>query len=94
MIGNRPTLKDIILEDVADLVDLTCQETLSQEAEQPMYPYKIAGLCATCEKRLCLYVGTTQTGIRKLQELLLDELKILCGPCGRNTFQYGPEQRI
>ncbi|AAZ39802.1 E7 [Capra hircus papillomavirus 1] len=88
MIGLQPTLKDVELYPV-DSIDLTCYETLSPEVGPEYYPYEIAGHCARCNRGLRLYVCTTRPGIRKLEQQLLDDLSILCGTCGRDSFQHG-----
>ena len=95
MIGKQATIPDIKLElqDLVLPIDLHCDEELTEEqsenlsesTEAEVEPrrtlYKIVVPCGGCDSRLKFYVSATQFGIRSLEDLLLEELSLLCPTC-------------
>lgn len=99
MRGERPSLKDIVLEpqDEAPAEELVLQanllsdESLSPDdvlEEELKVLYKIDGECGTCRSRIRLVVGATEEGIRGLQHLLLAEVDLICVSCAKE-FRHG-----
>ncbi|ATQ38262.1 E7 [Gammapapillomavirus 7] len=89
MHGTVANIKDIILEDINDLilpVNLLSGEDLSAEAElEPAHvPYKIVAYCL-CGARLKFCVAASPEGIRRFQQLLLGELLLLCSGCSKRS---------
>lgn len=95
MHGNQVDIKDIVLQDVNDLilpVNLLCNEDLSQEAElEPAFsPYKIVVYCFSCGVKLKFYIAASREGIRDFEQLLLGQLGFICTGCSRSrTVQDG-----
>ena len=87
MIGKQATLRDIVLEELVQPIDLHCHEELEEveEAvveEEPEYtPYKIIVFCGGCDTKLKLYVLATDFGIRSFQASLLENVKLVCPTC-------------
>lgn len=88
MIGKQATLRDIVLEELVQPIDLHCHEELFEEVEEavveeePEYtPYKIIVFCGGCDTKLKLYVLATDSGIRVFQTALLDNVKLVCPTC-------------
>lgn len=88
MIGKQATLRDIVLEELVQPIDLHCHEELTEEVEEavveeePDYsPYKIIVFCGGCDTKLKLYVLATDFGIRSFQASLLDNVKLVCPTC-------------
>lgn len=93
MIGKEVTLRDIVLElTEPQPVDLHCEEELPEqdtEVEPERTSYKIILRCGGgCGTRLRIFVAATHSGITSLQELLLEEVVLLCPDC-RNSDQHG-----
>lgn len=99
MRGERPSLRDIVLEPVGqpaaeELVleaNLLSDESLSPDdvlEEEPKVLYKIDGECGTCRSRIRLVVGATGEGIRGLQQLLISEVDLICCTCAKE-FRHG-----
>lgn len=97
MIGKEVTIPDIVLEELQELaqpIDLHCYEELpdatSEESEEEpeRIPYKIVVPCCGCPVKLRLYVFATHFGIRALQDLLLQEVQLICPQC-RETIRNG-----
>lgn len=94
MIGKEVTLRDIVLEFTEPQpVDLHCEEELPEqdtEVEPERTAYKIILRCGGgCGTKLRLFVAATQVGIRGLQDLLLEEVVILCPDCRNSDLQHG-----
>lgn len=92
MHGTVPDIKDIVLEDVNELilpVNLLSDEDLSAEAEldSAHVPYQIIAYCL-CGSRLKFSVAASPEGIRRFEQLLLGELLLLCTGCS-NRFRHG-----
>lgn len=95
MIGKQATLRDIVLEELVQPIDLHCHEELLEEVEEavveeePIYtPYKIIVFCGGCDTRLKLYVLATDCGIRAFQASLLETVKLVCPTC-REDIRHG-----
>lgn len=95
MRGERPTMQDIALGPLEDLVLpanlLSDEDSLSLDEipeEEPKVLYKIDGACGLCETRIRLVVGATQRGIRDLQSVLLTEVDFICTTCAKAN-QHG-----
>lgn len=99
MRGERPTLKDIVLEPAGEApaeelvlpANLLSDESLSPDdipEEELKALYKIDGECGTCRSRIRLVVGATTEGIRGLQHLLISEVDLICVTCAKE-FRHG-----
>nr|AYA93477.1 MAG: E7 protein [Human papillomavirus] len=96
MMGEKPTLKDIILEEqLTDLVmpaHLLCEESLSPDdtpEEESLSPYQVDSLCKACNKRVRLFVVATPGAIYLLEQLLFNNLSIVCPVCSRSNLHHG-----
>lgn len=87
MIGKQATIPDIMLDlqDLVQPIDLHCDEELSENQEEEPVPqridYKIVSSCGGCGIKLRIFATCTQFGIRTLQDLLLEEIALLCPDC-------------
>ncbi|AAO15008.1 E7 [Human papillomavirus type 92] len=87
MIGKQATIPDIVLDlqDLVQPIDLHCDEDLSENQEEEPAPqridYKIVSSCGGCGIKLRIFASCTQFGIRTLQDLLLEEIALLCPDC-------------
>lgn len=88
MIGKQATLRDIVLEELVQPIDLHCHEELLEEVEEavieeePEYtPYKIIVNCGGCDTKLKLFVLATNFGIRAFQAALLENVRLVCPSC-------------
>lgn len=84
------TLEDIAVEfqDVISPISLSCEEEeIETEVVEYPVPYEIQAVCYCCEEQLRIAVVTSTSGIRQLQDLLLDSLSLLCAGCSREAFR-------
>lgn len=96
MIGPAIKSGDIEL-DLQSLVlpeNLLSNESLSpdtegQAEEVEQAPYTIDTTCNSCGARVRICVVATRSGILLLQELLTQEVNLLCPSCSRNTLRHG-----
>lgn len=94
MIGRQPTLQDIELdlETLVEPVNLYCEESLSPdsegEEEDVEVIYRVDTYC-DCGTAVRLIVTASDAALRQLQQLLLQDLQIVCPPCARAIFQNG-----
>lgn len=100
MIGKEVTIPDIVLElqELVQPIDLHCYEDLqelpdvpsedSEEEQVERIPYKIVAPCGGCGARLRLFVIATFFGIRTQQELLIQEVQLVCPQC-REVIRNG-----
>lgn len=93
MHGEAVNIKDIVLENVNDLIlpaNLLSNEDLSAEAEQELdhSPFKVIVHCYNCETKLKFTVAASPDGIRGFQQLLLGQLSFFCTGCSR-AIRYG-----
>ena len=94
MIGTTPTIKDIVLLEAPPCpLSLHCNETLEEEieveveAEPPaLQPYRVDVPCGVCSRPLKLVILSDPSGVRTLQQLLCDNLSLVCGAC--STIRY------
>ncbi|ASC49549.1 E7 [Bovine papillomavirus] len=89
MLGPKPTIKDIVLEEQPpERVDLMCQEQLEEE-EEPREDYKVLLCCGHCGCNLKIYFRASAASIRHLHQLFLGDLDLLCRYCGAGRLQNG-----
>lgn len=95
MRGQTPTLKDIILTDIPDVVSLYCDEQLLDSSEeedngdclrdQPAKPaqlaYRVVTECGLCSRPVRLAVLCGVEDLRKLQQLMVEAVAIVCPGC-------------
>ncbi|ABB17197.1 E7 protein [Bos taurus papillomavirus 7] len=55
-----------------------------QEEGPRLCLYYICTVCAWCQSHLRLSVSTSDSSLRKFQELLCGDLTVVCTPCARN----------
>ncbi|ANZ90251.1 E7 protein [Bos taurus papillomavirus 19] len=94
MRGEAATIKDIDLLHLSDLIqphNLECQEELpaGEELKEELCPYGLDTCCASCSTCLRLYIVTSNSSIRLLQELFLKDLSLLCARCSRTNLRNG-----
>lgn len=101
MIGKEVTLQDIVLE-LSELlpevqpVDLFCEEELPnelQEAEVELHiertAYKVVVPCGCCKVKLRIFITATEFALRTFQNLLFEQLQLLCPECRGNCNHGG-----
>lgn len=91
MLGPAPSIPDIVLSELPpEPVQLLCQEQLQEEEveHRARELYKILLTCGYCGRCLVLFVRGTAPSVRLLHHLLLDDLDIVCGCCGR-AYKHG-----
>ncbi|AOY65115.1 E7 [Equus caballus papillomavirus 8] len=98
MRGRNVTLRDIVLEERPQLVDLHCDEQLPPEEEEEevanyeevveVTPYRVALPCGVCASPLRLFIQATDEGRRGLELLLFRDLAIICPSCARNETRH------
>lgn len=97
MIGNKPTLQDIVLEcqDEVIPISLECEESLSPDTEgeeEELEKFNIDTHCS-CGARVCIIVEATPSAIRTLHLLLRQELSVVCPRCADDLLRHGGQQR-
>ena len=97
MRGDRPTLGDIILEELIMPINLLCDEaseSLSFDCEgeeEQLEPYRIECTCFNCGIRIRFCVVCSRGGIGAFEQLLTEEINLICATCARN-LQHGRSQ--
>nr|P08350.2 RecName: Full=Protein E7 [Bos taurus papillomavirus 4] len=88
MKGQNVTLQDIAieLEDTISPINLHCEEEIETEEVDTPNPFAITATCYACEQVLRLAVVTSTEGIHQLQQLLFDNLFLLCAACSKQVF--------
>lgn len=89
MIGQNVNLKDIVLNEVPDAVDLHCGEVLQEEEEEEQQvheaiiqePYRVSICCGYCRQPITFVCLATIIAVRQLQELLFGPLGLVCARC-------------
>lgn len=88
MIGNAPSLQDIVLDSVPDTVCLHCDEELPEEEEEEesmqlvLEYYEVGSTCYCCERPVKFTCAANPDSILLLHELLLESgLQFLCSRC-------------
>nr|UXX42010.1 MAG: E7 [Gammapapillomavirus sp.] len=90
MRGEVATIPDIELEELVLPSNLVSDESLSpddeiiEERSETHCHYRIDTICHSCERPVRCCVSASNTGIRLLQQLLLEELSLLCPGCSRH----------
>lgn len=88
MVGERPTLQDILLTEQPQAVDLVCDEELGEEEEQQVQQgedlFQVEIQCPLCDSPLRFCVRGTPESVRQFHQLLLDNLGFLCLNCYRH----------
>lgn len=97
MIGEKPTLQDIVLEckDEVLPVCLECEESLSPDTEgeeEELENFNITTNCS-CGERVCIVVEATPSAIRTVHYLLQQELIVICPSCAEDLLRHGRQQR-
>ncbi|AEA35068.1 early protein E7 [Saimiri sciureus papillomavirus 3] len=91
MIGAAPTLKDIILSELPEPVDLRCHEDINYDevdsnedvTEGHTGLYQVVCQCNTCSQSLRLLVKCTEDDVEVLHDLLTTTLELVCPLCAR-----------
>ncbi|AEA35056.1 early protein E7 [Saimiri sciureus papillomavirus 1] len=91
MIGAQPTLKDIILSELPEPVDLQCNEDIDYDevdnnedvTQGHAGLYQVLCQCYTCYRDLRLLVKCTAEDVDILNSLLTGTLEIVCPLCAR-----------
>nr|AAY86739.1 E7 [Bovine papillomavirus] len=88
MKGQNVTLQDIAaeLEDTISPINLRCEEEIETEEVENPNPFAITATCYACEQTLRLAVVTSNEGILQLQQLLFEDLSLLCAACSKQVF--------
>ncbi|AHZ58194.1 E7 protein [Human papillomavirus type 72b] len=97
MHGQVATIKDIVLEELPDVVDLLCHEQLLdssesesegederdsvQPVEQAQQAYGVVTTCGSCCCPVRLVVQCGDADLKVLQQLLQDNVSIVCPRC-------------
>lgn len=94
MIGKAPTINDIELdlEELVEPISLYCEESLSPdtegEEEDVEVIYRVDSYCE-CGAAVRLVITASDSALRTLQQLLTEDLTIVCPTCARNLVQNG-----
>lgn len=93
MIGQCPTICDILLTEVPEAIDLHCYEQMppeEQEEEQDARnPYRVTVDCGLCKRTVKFVVLSDSEDIRALQEVLFT-VSFLCLECVKtNRLHHG-----
>nr|ALT54926.1 E7 [human papillomavirus 62]ALT54934.1 E7 [human papillomavirus 62]WAB53685.1 E7 [human papillomavirus 62]WAB53990.1 E7 [human papillomavirus 62]WBM83558.1 E7 protein [human papillomavirus 62] len=95
MHGQAATIKDIVLQERPDVVDLHCHEQLldsseeevddrdsgEQPVERAQQAHRVVTTCGICNCLVRLVVLSGDAELRRLQQLLTDALEIVCPGC-------------
>lgn len=95
MHGQTPTIKDIIISEIPDVVNLHCDEQLLDSSEeednrdcvrdQPAEPAQLAHRvlteCGLCRRPVRLVVLCGAGDLRQLQQLMVNAVAIVCPGC-------------
>lgn len=90
MRGLNVDLRDIILDELPEQVDLHCDEVLQEEEEeeQQVHPrcrdlYQVAICCGLCNQPINFVCIAGIRTLRDLEQLLLGSLEFVCVGCVR-----------
>ncbi|QBN12684.1 E7 protein [Equus asinus papillomavirus 2] len=92
MIGSgSPSLKEIVLSEVASLSDSSEEEEVEVDLDigRPQDPYAICTVCCSCGDKVSLCVLATDAGIHGLEQLLFDALQLFCTQCAPPIGRHG-----
>lgn len=93
MIGEKPSLQDIVLdlEEEVTPINLECEESLSADTEgeeEELEKFNITTECS-CGTSVCIIVEATSAAIRTVHLLLQQELKVYCHLCAEDLLRHG-----
>lgn len=82
-------LRDIVLGEIPEVVDLSCDEVLQDEEEEEQQvheatiqeAYEVSICCGICHRPIRCVCLATISSIRELQTLLFGSLDFVCVPC-------------
>lgn len=91
MQGKVATLKDITLDiySIAMPDNLLFEEDLSPDVEEERPVFKVDSNCDSCQRVIRVCVAASESGIKRFQQLLTEEVSFLCPVCSRNLLQHG-----
>ena len=91
MRGDKPTIPDIVLEELVLPVNLLSDESIETDdiAESERSPFKIDSTCKHCHCRVRLCVVATDAAIRLFENLLQSEFSFLCLKCSKELLRNG-----
>lgn len=96
MMGEKPTIRDIDLEETLENLvmpsSLLCEESLSPDdtpEEESLSPYWVDSRCDSCKNPVRLCVVATSGAIHLLEQLLFNDLCIVCPVCSRTLVRHG-----
>lgn len=93
MIGEKPTLEDIVLTEAPCPIDLYCDEQMPTEeelgsldkgdsqSETLLQVYVIESRCGFCRQRIRIVVECKHESIIAIQGLMIEDLSFLCPDC-------------
>lgn len=87
MRGLNVNLRDIVLDELPEQVDLHCDEVLQdEEEEQQVHPrcrdlYEVAICCGLCDQPIKFVCIAGISTLRQLEELLFGPLQFVCVSC-------------
>lgn len=91
MRGDKPTIPDIVLEDLVLPANLLSDESIETDdiADSERSPFKIDSTCKHCHCRVRLCCVATDAAIRVFECLLQSEFSFLCLKCSRELLRNG-----
>lgn len=84
MRGENINLRDIVLNEIPEHVDLQCDEVLQEEEEQQVdsrEAYQVSICCGACRRPIKFVCLASINTLRSLEELLFGPLDFLCVAC-------------
>lgn len=91
MIGQEPTISEIVLTEQPNVIDLRCHEQMPPEEEEQdlREAYRVSAECGLCKRTVRFICLSDREDIRVLQQLLFS-LNLLCLTCVKaNHLNYG-----
>ncbi|AUB51255.1 E7 protein [Human papillomavirus type 212] len=96
MRGQEPTIRDINL----NLEELVLPANLLSDEDEPPVDdvsvaeeerqlFRVDTSCANCETGIRVIVYSTNSGVRRLFDLLLEDLSFVCPGCARSSVRHG-----
>ncbi|AHJ81403.1 putative E7 oncogenic protein [Rhinolophus ferrumequinum papillomavirus 1] len=88
MRGSHIDLRDIILQEEPENIDLRCDEILQEEEEEQQVhglisrqAFQVAICCGLCQRPIKFVCLTTILALRQLEQLLFGPLDFVCVRC-------------
>lgn len=89
MRGFNVDLRDIVVNEIPDAVDLYCDEVLQEDQEEEQQlpdqviqeTYEVSICCGICQQPINFVCLATISAVRQLQELLFGPLSFVCVRC-------------